>query len=418
MIANSEAKTTGPRLASRLLGAFLERTGAGGAAPAQRRYLWTDAHAVIALLGLHAESPGDGHLARAVALAHDVHAVLGRFAPGDARRGWISGLPEEEGARRPTVAGLRIGKPMPERPTGATVSEAIDDPSEWERDGQYFHYLVKWMHALDRLARATGEAGWCVHGAALARAACAGFLVRDPDGPRLVWKTSVDLSRAVVDSSGLHDAVGGLVACLLLHESMAALGGTGELEASAGAGESRGLSREIALLAAICAREPGWRTADPLGTGELAIDRVALEGLVARGYSVAHDIRSRIASDLAESLRAVPLERILAWPPARRLAFRELGFALGIGALADAGLAEEATPRAIRAASRIVRDWSEASARTGPAWRTHEDIGDATLAACLAPGAVVPRACARVIAAGRAISPPSARDRTRGCTGG
>lgn len=408
MATNMRAAAGDLDLAEDIVGAFLARTGVGGPSAAQRRYLWTDAHAVIALLGLDAAAPDAGHLARAVALAHDVHAVLGRFAPGDARRGWISGLPEEEGARRPTVAGLRIGKPMPERPTGATVSEAIDDPSEWERDGQYFHYLVKWMHALDRLARATGDRAWCVHGAALARAACAGFVVTDGGSPRLAWKMSVDLSRAVVDSSGLHDAVGGLVACLALRESWRSL--------AAGGAERDALAREIGLLAGICTREPGWRTADPLGTGELSIDRAVVEGLAGRGDSVALEIMPRMASDLAASLRAVPLERILAWPPSRRLAFRELGFALGVGALADAGLAREVPPRAARAAARIIGEWCVPSARTGPAWRAHEDIGDATLAACLAPGAVVPRPCASP--AVRAVSPPSARDRPRGCTGG
>ena len=28
---------------------------------------------------------------------------------------------------------------------------------EWDRDGQYFHYLTKWMHVLHRVARETGE---------------------------------------------------------------------------------------------------------------------------------------------------------------------------------------------------------------------------------------------------------------------
>jgi hypothetical protein len=46
------------------------------------------------------------------------------------------------------VGGLRIGKPLKER--GA--NEPIDESLEWDRDGQYFHYLTKWMHALCRAA--------------------------------------------------------------------------------------------------------------------------------------------------------------------------------------------------------------------------------------------------------------------------
>ena len=62
-----------------------------------------------------------------------------------ARRAGGRGAPD---ARRP-----RIGKPLPER----GPDEPLDERLEWDRDGQYFHYLTKWMHALDQVARATGE---------------------------------------------------------------------------------------------------------------------------------------------------------------------------------------------------------------------------------------------------------------------
>ncbi|MFM1822174.1 MAG: hypothetical protein RI967_440 [Planctomycetota bacterium] len=413
-----------------------------------RRYLWTDAHAVFALVGLHlagfppqgaapeilafeglrperapSAPPGAGALDLAVALARSVHEVLGRFAPDDPRSGWISGLSDRDGARTPCVAGLRIGKPRLERAVapdrtsagggtgGGTQVDPIDDPAEWERDGQYFHYLVKWMHALDRLARATGDVAWCANGAALARVACERFLLSDGRGPRLAWKMSVDLSRPVVDSSGLHDALGGLVACLALRDSMEGLA-----RRSGRTIPGNWFEPEIALLSEICAREGSWRTADPLGAGELALDLATLDRLAAGGCADAQAWRARVADACASSLRAVPLDAILAWPPSRRLAFRELGFALGVGALADAGRTDGLAPRAVEAAARIVADWSDPAARTGPAWRAHEDIGDATLAACLAPAAIVPRSLAD--AAAPALSPPSARDRPRGCTGG
>jgi hypothetical protein len=43
------------------------------------------------------------------------------------------------GAAHPTRGGLRIGKKLPERRPG----EAFQERLEWERDGQYFHYLTK-----------------------------------------------------------------------------------------------------------------------------------------------------------------------------------------------------------------------------------------------------------------------------------
>ena len=81
-----------------------------------------------------------------------MHHVLGRHRDDDPRRGWISGLSEEEGERHPTRGGLRIGKPLNER----EPDEPADSQLEWEQDGQYFHYLTKWMHALYRM----GQRDW------------------------------------------------------------------------------------------------------------------------------------------------------------------------------------------------------------------------------------------------------------------
>ena len=74
--------------------------------------------------------------------------MLGRYREDDARHGWISGLDEENGPLHPTIGGLRIGKPLKERQN----AERFDERLEWDRDGQYFHYLTKWMHALSQIA--------------------------------------------------------------------------------------------------------------------------------------------------------------------------------------------------------------------------------------------------------------------------
>ncbi|MCF8126715.1 MAG: hypothetical protein K9J51_10890 [Desulfotignum sp.] len=56
----------------------------------------------------------------------------------DPRTGGISGLDEKKGKQHPTRGGLRIGKPLNERRS----DEPFDQNLEWDRDGQYYHYLI------------------------------------------------------------------------------------------------------------------------------------------------------------------------------------------------------------------------------------------------------------------------------------
>jgi hypothetical protein len=150
--------------------AFAERTGlTGGGTP--DRYLWTDAFAVCNFLGL-------GETGLALRLVEQVHRTLGQYAPGDRRRGWLSGLDAKAAGAHPTVAGLRIGKKLPERGTGDPPDERL----EWDRDGQYFHYLTKWMHALNQVARWTGEPTFNTWARELAAAAHRAFTERPQGG--------------------------------------------------------------------------------------------------------------------------------------------------------------------------------------------------------------------------------------------
>jgi len=184
--------------AAELMTTFVERTGVAEG-DATRRYLWTDAFAVTNLLGLE-RATGDARWRElALRLIDHVHHVLGRHRPDDRRTGWISGLSEEEGERHPTAGGLRIGKRLPERPPGTPY----DERAEWDRDGQYFHYLTKWMHALDQTTRATGQVLFHQWARELVRAAHRGFVVVGSSGrKRMCWKASIDLSRPLVVSMG------------------------------------------------------------------------------------------------------------------------------------------------------------------------------------------------------------------------
>src|SRR5688572_12524021 len=129
--------------AAELMSRFAERTGVSGG-QRSRRYLWTDAFAVCNFLALE-RATGEGRYRELGLLLVDrVHHTLGRHRGDDGRTGWLTGLPDREAERHPTRGGLRIGKPLRER----LPHEPVDERREWDRDGQYFHYLTKWMHGL------------------------------------------------------------------------------------------------------------------------------------------------------------------------------------------------------------------------------------------------------------------------------
>ena len=241
--------------------AFADRTGLTNPDNPARRYLWTDAHAVCTYLSLHVATGNNDYLELALALVDQVHSILGRHRDDDARVGWISGLSEEEGREHPTAGGLRIGKSLNERQR----TDPVDERLEWERDGQYFHYLTKWMHALCRVAAVTGEAVYRRWAVELAEAAYAGFAVTAPGGKRLCWKMSIDLSYPLVASAGHHDPLDGYV-------TFAEIAGTGASQ----------LDEEVAELANMIA-DRDWATTDPLGIGGLLFDASRVIRLTAAG---------------------------------------------------------------------------------------------------------------------------------------
>lgn len=135
-----------------LMEGFGQRTGLTSQQD-PRRYLWTDAFAVCNFLALARATGNERYTELALRMVDQVHHSLGKQRTDNSARGWISGLSEPEGEAHPTRGGLRIGKALPER----RPDESFDQQLEWERDGQYFHYLTKWTHALDQVARSTGE---------------------------------------------------------------------------------------------------------------------------------------------------------------------------------------------------------------------------------------------------------------------
>jgi hypothetical protein len=365
---------------------FVARTGLGQTGRPSTRYLWTDAFAVCNLLGLHLED-GDGESLRlALQLVDETHRVLGRHRADDEREGWISGLDEEEGARHPTIGGLRIGKGLPER----RAREPFDPALEWDRDGQYFHYLTKWMVALGCVSEVTADSSYQCWAVELARTAFVRFSVRDAAGHPigLHWKMSTDLSRPLVPSMGQHDPLDGFLAFSRLSA------------ASAGAARED-LSSQIHGLSQICGGRD-WRTEDALGIGGLMTDAYALARMIADGVPVEPDLlRSVLEASLA-GLQFLVRRRALDESVHRRLPFRELGLSIGLhaverlkmrldrdpGALADvAGVSStvESLGRHIGLASKIEQCWLDPLNRRSPNWTNHLDINEVMLATSLAP---------------------------------
>jgi hypothetical protein len=196
-------------IAAQLMSAFASRTGLYPASENQQRYLWTDAFAVCNFLELFDRTGDELYWRCATDLIDQVHQVLGRYRGDHVRQGWISGLDEQAGQHHPTKGGLRIGKPLKERQLG----EPIDERLEWDRDGQYFHYLTKWMHALCRAAFVTGDPAYVALALELGAAAFIAFSQRSTSGDvvGIYWKMSTDLSRPLTYAMGLHDALDGFI---------------------------------------------------------------------------------------------------------------------------------------------------------------------------------------------------------------
>jgi len=377
-----------PRLqgAVALMDAFAGRTGLIGTR-SPRRYLWTDAFAVCNSLGL-ARTTGDEDDTRlALELVDQVHHVLGRHRDDDPRRGWISGLDDTEGERHPTRGGLRIGKPLPER----GPEEPLDERGEWDRDGQYFHYLTKWMHALDQVARATREPGYHTWARELAQTAFAAFTVR-PARERMAWKMSIDLTRAQVPSMGQHDPLDGYLTALQLEASARTL---------AGQNAAPDLAAATGGFAAMIERG-NLTTTDPLGLGGLLVDAWRVQQLIGQGAPVDTSLLDRLLDAAATGLRYYSSSDELRQPARYRLAFRELGLAIGLHALERLQQDIEQHPTPARESARlrarldelllylplreaIEQFWRDPAHRQGDTWTEHRDINEVMLATSLAP---------------------------------
>ncbi|HEB31143.1 MAG TPA: hypothetical protein ENI15_09760 [Spirochaetes bacterium] len=368
-------------------------TGLTGLMPASKtpcRYLWTDAFAVCNFLGLFCQT-GDGRYKNlALQLLDRVHSTLGRHREDDTRTGWISGLDEQEGKKHPTKGGLRIGKKMRER----GPSDRFDQGLEWDRDGQYYHYLTKWMHALSLTGKATSDATYNRWAIELAKTAHAGFTYLPYTGGRkqMHWKMSIDLSRPLVPSMGQHDPLDGFITYNQLRMLAAGFEGKPPFP---------DLSEESADIASICEAK-NWITDDPLGIGGLLFDACRVAQMIASRHFEQIELLETLLESSLIGMESFTKMDPLKLPAGRRLAFRELGLSIGIKAVEKLGKLIRDKPVPFKAATRLKRlveafkrykrlaeilesFWLEDTSQKAGTWTDHSDINMVMLATSLAP---------------------------------
>jgi hypothetical protein len=368
--------------AARLMDGFAQRTGLNSNQD-PRRYLWTDAFAVCNFLGL-ARATDDPHYTQlALRLVNQVHHTLGRHRSEGPSRGWISGLGEYEGEAHPTRGGLRIGKALPER----DADEPFDHQLEWERDGQYFHYLAKWMHALDQVARTTGEPRFRQWASELAVTAHEAFSYHPADSrrPRMYWKMSIDLSRPLVSSMGQHDPLDGYVTATQLGATVAGLPQSPDLP------DLERVSQGFAEML----RPAELASADPLGIGGLLAETYRVQQLTRQGARFDDGLVERLLEAALTGLRIYSEQGELQAPARCRLAFRELGLAIGLeaaqrmyrdashqrSALSPRARARlEALQRHVALGDAIESFWLQAGHHDTDNWLEHRDINEVMLA--------------------------------------
>jgi hypothetical protein len=243
------------------------------------------------------------------------------------------------------------------------------------------------MHALSQASFVLGEPDYARWAGELATAAFKGFVRKSPSGEVLgvYWKMSTDMSRLLVAATGLHDALDGVITFRQTQHAVANISAV-----------ATDLDPAIAALSALCG-ERDWTTDDPLGLGGLLFDACRLCQLMTDGRE---DIRllQSILESCRSGLLALLAQRQLQRPPSHRLAFRELGLAIGLSAapmITRHARSFQATT-AVRASidgiaehaplgDEIVAFWLAQAQRLQKNWRDHQDINDVMLATALAP---------------------------------
>jgi hypothetical protein len=247
------------------------------------------------------------------------------------------------------------------------------------------------MHALDQVARATGEGQFNTWARELAATAYNAFSDApvDRSGPRrMYWKMSIDLTRPQVSSMGQHDPLDGYVTNLELSATAAAF----NLDEN-----HPDLDTATAGYAAML-QHGRLQTGDPLGLGGLLVDAYRLHQLLRQDAVQDRTTATSLIEHLLEAalsgLRGYAQSGEYRMPGEYRLAFRELGLVIGLHAVArmQATLAGTELHRELNALANYLplRDeieayWRDPSHQQSDNWQEHRNINEVMLATCLVP---------------------------------
>ncbi len=296
-----------------------------------KRYLWTDAYAVCNFIQLYKQTDKDSYKQLAIDLVDQVHNILGKHRKDDSREGWLSTK------EHPTRQGLRIGKERPER----KPYQVLDQDLEWERDGQYFHYLTKWMIALIKMGNLLENNEFYLWAADLVEASTA-FIHDD----RMYWKMSIDLSRPLITSMGQHDPLNGYTTYKMVNKYV-----------------DKDLGEDIKHMSKL-SNSIQLPTTDPLGLGELLIDAYRLSQM-----KEDKDLISKIINAAEFGLTSYNNNY-------HTLAFRELGLAIGL----NAAMRMEKSVTRWELKQHIIDYWLH-----NRDWKEHREINRVMLATSLEP---------------------------------
>jgi hypothetical protein len=200
---------------------------------------------------------------------------------------------------------------------------------------------------------------------------------------------STDLTRPLVFAMGLHDALDGFITFREVKSAMADLSVATEMSK---------IRTAIESLSALCQRRD-WRTEDPLGLGGLLFDACRLCQLLDANSHVDVDLLEALLDSCTYGLISFVRSGHLNDAASHRLAFRELGLAIGLKALSTiAHTIEErfenrgSLSRSIDLLQRhmligdeIISAWLTYAENRNKSWREHQDINEAMLATALIP---------------------------------
>jgi hypothetical protein len=208
----------------------------------------------------------------------------------------------------------------------------------------------------------------------------------------MYWKMSIDLSYPLVIAMGQHDPLDGLVTY-------------SELQATASADFTDSslpdLSADISDMADIC-HEENWSTNDPLGIGGLLFDGCRIAQLMCRGCFGDPHLLEKVLDAALLGLESFKADNPLKYRARQRLAFRELGLAIGLKGVekmrgcirenTDIFGREGSVSRKVEALSGylplsnlIERFWQDKKNRDAGNWGEHRDINMVMLATSMVP---------------------------------